>query len=128
MAELEPGLRAHLVAAVPGAGGRVHPDRLPDPPALPALVYQRVSTVRGVTYDGPDELVEARFQIDSWATTRAVARANARAVTDALLGYRGVMGDVLVAVPRQPVDFDSFEEDTRLYRVTAEFIIWHSEE
>ena len=101
---------------------------LEDPPVLPALVYQRVSTVRDAAYDGAPEFVEARFQIDSWASTRVTARATARAVSAALLGYRGLMGGVAVAIPRQAVDFDSFEEDTRLYRVTAEFIIWHSEE
>lgn len=128
MPDIELGLRSHLTTAVPAVAGRIYPDRLPDPPVLPALVYQRVSTVRDAAYDGAPEFVEARFQVDVWSRQAAERRAIARAVSAALLGHHGMMGGVAVAIPRQPMDTDEYETDTGLYRAILEFMIWYSEE
>jgi hypothetical protein len=107
--------------------GRVHPGRLSSPGEYPALVYQRISTVRRAGYDGRMPLVEARFQFDAWADRQASARQVAQTLTDALLGFNGEMGGYTVQVPRQSNDMDMFEDDAGLYRVMTEFIIWHSE-
>ena len=122
--ELNKYLRDHggLSALV---DSRVYPGRLPDPPTLPALVYTRVSTVGMSAMDGPMADVEARFQIDVWSDRYLDAIKVAEQVRSALLGFTGTMGDKSVSIPRQTNDQDSYEEETKLYRVMTEFIIWH---
>lgn len=125
---LEPGLVAYLKTEIGGVNGRVYPGHLPDPPDLPALVYQRIATRRPVNYDGPSAFVRARMQIDVWSRSYGEARTIAAAVRRALLGYRGAVGSVEVAIPEQPTDLDMFEPDTGLYRVSMDFYIWHEED
>ena len=128
---LEPAIVAYL-KTVSGyndlVSGRIHPGRLPDPPVLPATVFQRVSTVRETAHDGPIHMVWGRFQFDTWATTQATARTVARELTRAMLGFSGLMGVEKVAIPRQSNDMDMYEEETGYYRVMSEFVIWHSEQ
>lgn len=104
---------------------RVYPGRLPDPPTLPAVVYTRVSTVGTSAMDGPLADVEARFQIDVWSERYLEAIEVADQVRAAMLGYTGDMGTRSVAIPRMSNQQDSYEEETGLYRVMTEFIIWH---
>lgn len=125
---LEPALVAYLRAAIPSVDGRVYPGHLPDPPVLPALVYQRIATRRPVSFDGPSAFVRARMQLDVWAASYGEARTIADRLRQVLVGYRGPMGALEVAIPEQVGDLDMFEPDTGLYRVMTEFYIWHSEE
>lgn len=125
---LEPALVAYLKTEIGGVNGRVYPGHLPDPPELPALVYQRIATRRPVSYDGPSGFVRARVQLDIWSKSYGEARTIAGAVRRALLGYRGPMGGLEVAIPDQASDLDLFEPDTGLYRVSMDFIIWHEED
>lgn len=69
-------------------GGRVYPLILPGPePSLPALVYQRISTSKEHSHDGPG-LQTARFTISVWAETYSEARAVAHRVSERLDGWR----------------------------------------
>lgn len=124
---LEPALVAYFREHVPSVGGRVHPGVLPDPPVLPAITYTRVSTRRPVTYDGPQSFVRTRMQIDVWAPSRSQARAVADELRRALLGVRGRLGEMEVAIPAQTIDQDLYEPEDGLARVMTEFIIWHEE-
>lgn len=108
-------------------GTRVHPGKLPDAPVLPAVVYQWVSTLREVAYDGPIKPVSSRLQLDAWATRYSEARALAGEISTALLGYSGMMGATFIAVPRQDAEMDIFDDETGYYRVMSEFIIWHDD-
>ena len=109
---------------------RIYPGRLPDPASghVPAVVYQLVSSPRMVAHDGVLPDTESRYQFDAWATTHVTATDVAGQLTAALLGYTGDMGSTSVAIPRRTNEFDSYEDDTGLYRVTVEFIIWHANE
>lgn len=131
MAELEPQLVSHLQNDSQLSvliDGRVYPGHLPDPYLVPAVVYQRISTVREVDYSGaiiaPSE---ARFQFDVWSKSQGQTRTVAGALRASLLGFAGGMGPFYVGIPRQTNDLDMFEDDTNLYRVMTEFIIWHDE-
>jgi hypothetical protein len=60
---------------------------LPQKSALPAITYQRISTVRGYAHDGDELLLTVRMQVDCWAATPDDADTLAEAVTGALSGY-----------------------------------------
>lgn len=124
---LDPDLRAYLTNAVPAVVGRIHPDVLPDPPILPALVYQRVTAPQDAPYDGGEIIQQTGYQIDVWSRTASERRTVADAVSAALVGYRGLMGATLVAIPRQSQGFDEHEQDTGLYRAMLQFVLWYQE-
>lgn len=128
---LDPQMVAYLKTVTPYntlVSGRIYPDRLPDPPVLPATVYQRVSAPRDAAYDGPLGFNWSRYQFDTWALTRAEARSVARELSRAMLGFSGMMGVTHVAIPSQPQDIDMYETETGYYRVMSEYIIWHTDD
>lgn len=128
---LEPQMVAYLKTVEPFndlVSGRIYPDRLPDPHTLPATVYQRVSAPRDAAYDGPLGFNWSRYQFDTWAHTRSEARAVARELSRAMLGFSGYMGVSQVAIPSQPQDTDMYETETGYYRVMSEYIIWHTDD
>lgn len=108
-------------------GNRIYPGRLPDNPVLPAIVYARVATSRGVAHDGPLETADARFQFDAWGSSYSSVKAAADRLRRALLGFVGTMGPIRAAIPRQETETDLFEPDTGLYRVSVDYRIWHAE-
>lgn len=107
--------------------GRIYPLRLPDPHTLPAMTYQRISTVGRVAHDGALPDVESRFQFDIWSNRYGDGRSVFVALTNALLGFNAHMGDIQVSIPSQPRALDDYETETGLYRVMTEFMIWHTE-
>ena len=109
-----------------GDGVGIHPSRLPDKPTLPALVYRVISNVGEISHDGGVELRNPRVQLDAWANRQAEAESLADAVTAALNGYRGVMGDVgYTAAWRLEDSTDLYEQETGFYRVSLDFRGWY---
>lgn len=76
-----------LLAGV--AGGRRHWFQAPQEEARPYVVLQRISGLANYHMKGPSGYVFSRVQIDCYADTRTEAKTVARAVSEALSGYRG---------------------------------------
>lgn len=114
---------AALVAA------RVYPLVAPQAAARPFVTYQRISTSRVASLDGPSGLARVRYQLDVWADDDAGARALAREVRLALDGYSGdgAAGDRVIQSVVADDERDFFDEASRTFRVSADFIIWHAE-
>ena len=81
---IETGLKAKLTAAATTAAGRVYPKVIPQDADLPAITYQRISSPRVRSHDGPSGLVFGRFQINAWAATWDAAAALAAEIQTAL--------------------------------------------
>lgn len=100
------------------SGGRVYPLVLPDNVAVPAIVYQRISTRPINVLDGTLPYEEIRWQIDAWAMTAPAAMSAFIEARQALL--------------QQPHYFmldgysTEYEPDTKRYRVTADVIGWYN--
>ncbi len=122
----ETAVRAALLADPAVAalvGSRIYPMRLPQNPALPAVVFQRISAPPdGLTIDGRAGRVPIRLQLSLWAQTYDGARALMAAVDARLDGYSGSNGDGtalrLVALKNMS---DDYEPETGLYRVIADY-------
>lgn len=128
---IEAAMRAHLIAD-PGVSGlvgqRIYPIAMPQGTTLPAITYQRVSTVRIGSKQGPTGMAQPRLQINCWSKSYGDAKALADAVRVALDGYRGLMGgavDVWETVVG--TDVDLYEEDLGIYHVAVDVTIWHRE-
>lgn len=110
-------------------GERIHASRLPDKPTLPAVVYRVVTNAGAISHDGPVELRNPRVQLDVWGSRPVEIEPVAEAITAALLGYRGPMGDVEYTAGWVLADStDLYEQDTGLHRISLDFRGWYSNE
>lgn len=138
---IEYDLRTYLLADATVSGfidSRCYPVHLPERPQFPALTYQMVSRVRPARPSaGPPALAEMRIQIDVWTHDRDgqdaydEAKDLADAVRQRLDGTTGSLGSGLASV--QDVRLDSerdsgYDADARLYRVSMDFRVWHTEQ
>jgi len=143
---MEEALRAYLL----GSSGltalvstRVQWGTLAQSAAYPAVVLTRIDGLPDYAMDGPTGLVSSRIQAECWAETYAAAKAVARQVKARISGVDTVVDDggsppvVLGALRGGFIEGerDSFEvgygatglSSIRLFRVSLDFIIWHSE-
>lgn len=105
---------------------RIYPLRLPQDPTYPAITYRRISGVRINNLLAASGRAHPRFQIDCWGSTITSARAVATAVRQALNCYRGLMDDVTASVHiENEIDLD--EDDAKVYRVSQDYFISHTE-
>ena len=104
-------------------GSRIYPLHLPQAPTLPALVYERISTVRTYGHDGQHSPTTVRMQVDSLAPTLAVARSCADAVLAALSGFSGTVGSLDVRSCFADNEINLPDEETGLVRVIQDFLI-----
>lgn len=114
--------------AIQGATqGRVYAIEMPQRCAMPAITFADVSTVPVNSVDGASTLRGSRIQVECWGNGYEQAKQLARSVREALDGFVGEWSGLGVAV-----EFLG-QRDSRwrkgklaLYRVTAEFRVWHS--
>lgn len=125
---IEAAIRTHLIgdaglAALVAA--RVYPVQLPQRPTLPALTYQRISTVPTQTRgEAAANHERTRFQIDCWA-----------ADYDSMLAVRTALGAALgtlaqAANPRIDVALkqngrEGLDTASGRWRATVDYFIWH---
>ncbi len=93
----------------------------------PALCLQRIAGQRMYYMGGADGLVHARIQLDVWGQTYAEAKNGIRAALGALSAYRGgvIQGSFVDSERDMPDELN--EASVRLFRVTADIEIWHTE-
>lgn len=127
--DIEQALRAHLLAHVGLAalvGSRVYPLLVPKDAALPAVTYQRISTVP-TQHRGSVEHGRIRMQIDGWAGSFGGAVALREQIRDAMAQFRRT------AAPRVDVallqdDRDLREPDSERWRASMDYMIYSTED
>ena len=111
---IESSLYAALAAL---AAGRVYPLLRPQGTGLPAVVYQRVSTVPTLALTGNTGLDAVRLQIASWGASYQDARELAQDVRAALLAETGLK--VVLEM-----ELDDYDEGAGEYRVIQDYRVW----
>lgn len=112
-------------------GTRMHPLRLPDTPAFPAITYQAISAPINATMDesSGNALTHARYQVDCWAINYAGSVALAKAVFDALHGFSGVVtkgADTFTIQACLRVDKRQNDDpETSLWWCSQDFVLWY---
>jgi len=107
---------------------RMYPVNLPQNPTLPALTYERISTERGATHDGPDGIQQPTICISCHATTSIEARDLANKVRLRLNGFVGTMGvETVVQAVFMENDGDNYQSDPGIYVSDLDFEIWAEE-
>ncbi|WP_024694728.1 DUF3168 domain-containing protein [Pseudomonas syringae] len=100
------------------AGGRVFPDIAPPDAGVPRITWLSAGTVTGWVLSGWDGSHTATLQVDCWANTRLEAITLGREAFEALA--QPGPGFSVSDAQRLP---DDYESDTRLYRVSWEFML-----
>lgn len=127
---IEEGLVAYLTAYAGLSsliGTRISPLRLPENVTYPALTYQRISSQRVQSQSGSSKLAFPRFQFDCYAKTYLAAKNVSAQLRAALDGFKGTMGDVPVGSSLSQSDRDFYDPNTRIWRVSIDFVIGHEE-
>ena len=99
------------------AGSRVWPLTAPDTPTTPYIVYQRIFSKSDNALGGNTGLINTRVQIDCYALTYADAQTLAAQV-DTLMSAWATQNLSVGAT-------DLYESEVHLFRVTADYSIWH---
>lgn len=128
---IEQGLHAYLasvpaVSALLKADGitRIFPLLIPQQALTPCVVYQLTSSTDTQTFCGTIALHRCVVQLDSYARTYPEAVAVARALYDALIDYRGMMGAIEVRNCVREAESDYEDPEPGLYRRYQSWGIW----
>jgi Protein of unknown function (DUF3168) len=68
-------------------GSRIYPMVIPQGVVMPAIAYQRISTVRPGSLRGPSGIADPRLQVNCWADTYGTAKTVAEEVRQSLDGW-----------------------------------------
>lgn len=113
-------------------GDRLYPGRQPDAPAAgattyPCITYDRLSAKREYSHGGDSRLPHPRFQFSVWDPEYSAARAAATALIEAISGYRGTVGGVVIQAVFVENDQETFEPEAKLHRVLVDAVVWHKD-
>lgn len=134
MADVELAVYAILKAAgavtalVGGSSSpRIYPNVVPQDAGLPAVAYQRISSLRRPVHGSPASLARPRVQLTLLAESYSQVKALAAATREALDGYMGTVGGVGVGVALVEDETDEFGSSNNLHVVRQDWMIWHQE-
>lgn len=117
-------IRSAIYSRIGGLSASAYPGIIPQGSnAASAIVYNVITGSRMRGLCGDQSMINTRVQVDCYATT--------------LLGAETLMVEVQAAMTTDGADFkvseitdngDSYDVDSDLYRLSADFSLWHSGE
>lgn len=101
---------------------------VPQTPTLPFIRVRDISTVRPEhTHDGPSGLARPRIEFRCIAGTYSGAKDLAKAVREALVGYRGTSEGVEIGSVVSANERDDYESDTKRFLRDLDVYVTHTE-
>lgn len=111
-------------------GERLYYVRAPQDVVKPYVVFFKVSGLREYSHDGASELAQPRFQFSCFATIYYEAKQIAEAIRAAIEAFSGTMGGesgVEIGSCFCMNESDMYEDDTKLFHVAIDYLIFHKE-
>lgn len=111
-------------------GERLYYVKAPQDVTSPYVVFFKASAPREYSHDGASELARPRFQFSCFAETYYQAKQIAEAIRSVIEAFSGVMGGaggVEIGHCFCINESDIYEENTRLFHVAVDYLIWHKE-
>lgn len=132
MSEIEQALKTLVTGGSPNAvaaliGTRFYIDKLPQGPTMPALVFSLLTGSNIRSTDGPSALANPTFQFDCWAANPSDRAALFKALRQLLDCFAGTSEGVAIQGIFLVRYRDLYDNETGLYRRSADFSIWHGE-
>ena len=112
---------AAVTALVPAA--RINWGEHPQGAGLPGIVLTTISGIDGAHMNGPNDLLEARVQVDCYALTYGQAKLVARAALAALHFHRGAGFQGVFHAGTRDSREGGTNEAERPYRVSLDFTL-----
>ncbi len=131
--QIEQAIKKELMAASGVTGlisTRLYYVRAPQNVTKPYVVFFKVSSPREYSHDGASELARPRFQFSCFATTYYEAKQITEAIRVTIEAFSGIMGGdggVEVGSCFCINESDIYEEDTQLFHVAVDYLIYHKE-
>lgn len=113
-------------------GARVWPGRAPQTNATyPFVTIRKASSVRDYVMAAPSGYIASRVQADVYGETYGATKLAARAVMDALSGFRGTQGSatfqgIFVDAERDLPTADEDDDVNNLFRASIDFMVHHA--
>ena len=105
-----------LLATLAPAGGVWYQINTTEPPVYPYIVFQRVTSTPNVSFDGPSDLQNTRFQIDIFSQSVSESVAIETALEAAMFAW---------SVSNVPLSSqDLYESEVRARRVMKDYSVW----
>lgn len=112
-------------------GTRIFPSIMPQDAALPVIVYTTRSAQREYAHTGPSQVADVRLELSCWSKSYLQAKQVADAVRAAVEGsQKATIGDthtIEVMGMRLDNEFDSYDDETHLFRTIVDVLIPHRE-
>lgn len=127
---MENGLYSHLSGdstITDIVGTNIYGGQVAQHATAPFVRFFRVGAYRVHSTLGPNGLANPRMQIDCYASTYQGVKELADAVRKSVNGFRGAMGSVNIGGSRLVSEFDSFDNDEQIYRISMDFSFWFTE-
>lgn len=91
---------------------------------LPRLVYSEIGYQNTQSLCRSDKTVRKNYLFDCYAKTKRESRLLATALREAMVDYRGFMGDTKVKTITLDSELDLLDPDPGLFRVEQSYVIW----
>ncbi len=104
-------------------GTRIYPERLPQEPTYPCLLYLRVDITPDYSQDGEDETHNGRWQISAFAKTYSDSQSLVSVVRQAMRGWQAVSGCPAYFLNQQPIP----QPQTQVYQQALDFDLYWRE-
>lgn len=101
----------------------IYPQLAPQPITGDMITYSLDSDETYPLFDGVGSLREARVSVEAWSLDHLRAHQIGDAIESALDGYRGAFGSKTADHVRLERKFELFESDSKLYRVSQQFVL-----
>ena len=111
-------------------GERLYYVKAPQDVVKPYVAFFKASAPREYSHDGASKLAHPRFQFSCFATTYYEAKQITEAIRAAIEAFSGTMGGaggVEVGHCFLINESDIYEENTKLFHVAVDYLIWHKE-
>ena len=99
------------------SGGAWYGINTQQPPTLPYIVFQRVSSTANVAMGGASALQNTRIQVDIYGDRQSDCETVEQSIEAAMAAWPTWQN-----VPLLSQDF--YEQDVRLYRVSKDYSVW----
>lgn len=105
---------------------RIYPIKIAQGSAMPAVSYNRVTTVPVSALGTSASLASSRFQFDCWSKTPSEAGNIANTIRYSLDSLVTTIMGVRIGGITMLDEFSNYEPDAELFRESMDFEVWHS--
>jgi len=108
-------------------GNRIYPLVAPDDATLPYVVYQKISSVEGVSHSGNSHIAHSRFQFFCVASMYKEAKDIAIQLKLIFHGSTISLDNYKLYAGYKVNELDSYSDESGIFTILIDFMFWHKE-